>query len=67
MDKQVRKLCKELQNQGFVVERGGKHLKVFDDTESLIAILGTASDWRTMKNVVSNLRKAGVDLPRDKW
>lgn len=63
MDKRTRKLLRHLERQGVRVERGSRHYKVKNDEGHLIAVLGTASDYRTWRNMRSNLRRHGIEIP----
>lgn len=61
--KSLRKLLRELQSQGFRYELSGRlHWKVFGVDGRMVATLpGTTSDRRSMKNSMSELRRAGFD------
>lgn len=64
MDKDLREIVKALEAQGFevtvtkrghvVVEREGKVIAVFS---------GTASDWRSIRNGLAPLKRAGFRWP----
>ena len=64
MNKDLRKLTKALEDQGFSVrvsKRG--HILVFN-AEGLVATFsGTPSDWRSLKNSMAALRRAGFKSP----
>lgn len=61
MDKDTRKVLKKAQAQGFRVERTKKgHHEVRDQAGNRVATFsGTASDWRSWKNSMADLRRAG--------
>lgn len=63
MNKRTRKLIRHLRQQGVEVQRGASHYKVKDSSGRLVAVLGSESDHRTWKNMRSNLRKAGIEVP----
>lgn len=60
MKKDMKKLTKALEDQGFRVrisKRG--HILVFN-TKGLVATFsGTPSDWRSLKNSMADLKRAG--------
>lgn len=60
MDKDTRKLVQKLQAQGFQVRpttRG--HLKVTKDGQFVTVLAGTGSDWRGLRNAVSQAKRHG--------
>lgn len=60
MHKNVRKLSRELDRQGFVIrvtKRG--HLTVQRGGQTVAVLSGTPSDWRSNLNGVARLRRAG--------
>lgn len=65
MDKDMKKLVKHLQAQGFevkVTKRG--HITVFAEDGSFVAAFaGTPSDWRGIKNGIAAARRAGFRWP----
>lgn len=62
MQKDIRKLCKELKNQGFNV-RGTRrgHLLVEREGVVVAGLAGTPSDYRSLKNSIAQLRRAGFE------
>ena len=64
MDKDLRKIVKALEDQGFEIEvttRG--HVMAFRDGKLIVTFSGTASDWRAMKNGIAKARRAGFRWP----
>lgn len=64
MDKDLRKITKALQAQGFDVEvtkRG--HVVVTRDGDLVATFSGTPSDWRSLRNTLARLRRAGFRWP----
>jgi hypothetical protein len=61
MDKELRKIVKRIEANGFVVVPGGKHFKVQDtDGNTIYTLPGTPSGqvWRV--RLLSELRKRGI-------
>lgn len=64
MDKDLKKIVKALEAQGFEVERTKKgHLMVYRDGRFVVAFAGTPSDWRGLKNGIAAARRAGFRWP----
>ena len=64
MDKDLKKIVKALQKQGFEVEVTRKgHLMVYRDGRLVTTFSGTASDWRALKNGIAAARRAGFRWP----
>lgn len=64
MDKEMRKIVRALEDQGFEVtttRRG--HLMVSRDGAVIATFSGTASDWRSIRNGLAPLRRAGFRWP----
>lgn len=64
MDKDLRKIVKELKRQGFEVrptKRG--HLAVYHDGELVTTFAGTPSDHRSTLNALAPLKRAGFQWP----
>lgn len=64
MDKELRKLVKALTRQGFTTEvtRRG-HVMVYKGDQLVATFSGTPSDWRSMRNALAPLRRAGFTWP----
>ena len=64
MDKDLRKVVKALEAQGFDVRttRSG-HLVVTRDGALVATFSGTASDWRSIRNGLAPLKRAGFRWP----
>lgn len=64
MDKDLRRIVKELQNQGFTVTttKKGRHSVHLDDT-FVTTFAGSASDHRAIKNGLAYARRAGFVWP----
>lgn len=62
---ELRKLLKALEAQGFTVERtkGSHYLIRNAEGQAVATIAGSASDHRSMRNVLAYLRKAGFVWP----
>lgn len=64
MDKDTKKVIKAAEAQGFTVELSRKGHPVFTKGGKLIATgSGTASDPRSIKNLIAQLRRAGFQWP----
>ena len=64
MDKDLRKIVKALEAQGFEVETTSKgHLLVTRDGQMIAVLAGTASDWRSIRNGLAPLKRAGFRWP----
>lgn len=64
MDKDLKKIVKALQQQGFTVEvTKNQHVMVFQDGRLVVTFSGTASDWRSMRNSIAAARRAGFEWP----
>lgn len=64
MNKNLKKLTKALEDQGFSVrvsKRG--HILVFNADGLVATFSGTPSDWRSLKNSMAALRRAGFKSP----
>lgn len=64
MDKEMRKIAKALERQGFEVKVTKKgHISVTRDGRFVVVLAGTASDWRSMRNALAAARRAGFIWP----
>ncbi|GGL27794.1 hypothetical protein H9L10_03460 [Phycicoccus endophyticus] len=64
MDKEMRKIAKALERQGFdvrVTKRG--HISVSKNGRFVVVFAGTPSDWRSMRNALAAARRAGFTWP----
>ncbi|MCW2700580.1 MAG: Uncharacterized protein JWQ45_2115 [Blastococcus sp.] len=60
--KDIRKLWKELTNQGFTVRATRRgHLLVQREGVVVAGLAGTPSDYRSLKNSIAQLRRAGFE------
>lgn len=60
MDKTLKKLVKELEAQGFTVRTTKRqHLMVSRNGRPITTLAGTPSDWRSLKNGLAALKRAG--------
>lgn len=67
MDKEMRKIAKALERQGFTVKvtkRG--HISVSKDGRFVVVFAGKPSDWRAMRNAIAAARRAGFVWPEDR-
>jgi hypothetical protein len=66
-DKEIERLIRELRRTpGWRVERGRKHYKAFaPDGKTIVVIPGTPSSSRSIKKVLSQLRRAGFRTRED--
>lgn len=67
MDKDLRKIVKALEAQGFdvaVTKRG--HVVVTRDGRMIATFSGTASDWRSIRNGLAYLKRAGFRWPPER-
>lgn len=64
MHKEMRKIQKELEAQGFTttVTRKG-HLRVFKNGQPVATFSGTPSDIRALRNSLADARRAGFRWP----
>lgn len=66
MDKELRKIVKALEAQGFEVSvTKRQHVVVARDGRVIATFSGTASDWRSIRNGLSYLKRAGFRWPPD--
>lgn len=64
MDKDLRPIVKALKAQGFDVEVTSRgHVVVTRDGELIATFSGTASDWRSIRNGLAPLKRAGFRWP----
>lgn len=64
MKKDLRKLTKALEEQGFTVRASKRGHILISNANGLVATFsGTASDWRSLKNGMAALRRAGFRSP----
>ena len=64
MDKDLRKIVKALRDQGFDVEITSKqHVIVSCEGRLIATFSGTASDWRSIRNGLAPLKRAGFRWP----
>jgi hypothetical protein len=64
MDKDLRKIIKALEAQGFDVEiTKRQHVIVTRDGVLIATFSGTASDWRSIRNGLAPLKRAGFRWP----
>ncbi len=64
MDKDLRKIVKALEAQGFEVAVTSKgHLLVSREGAVIAVLAGTASDWRSLRNGLAPLKRAGFRWP----
>lgn len=64
MDKDLRKIVKALEEQGFDCETTSKgHVMVYLNGSLVVTFSGTASDWRALRNGIAKARRAGFRWP----
>lgn len=64
MDKDLRKIVRALEEQGFETEVTRKgHVMVFRNGRLIVTFSGTASDWRGLRNGIAKARQAGFRWP----
>ncbi len=64
MDKELRAIVKALEAQGFAVKMTKRqHIVVTRDGELIATFSGTPSDWRSIRNALAPLRRAGFRWP----
>lgn len=64
MHKDLRKMVKALEKQGFTVRQTkNNHYNVTRDGAYIVTLPGTPSDWRSMKNALAALRRGGFIWP----
>ena len=63
VNKELRKLLAEAEQQGWRVQRG-RHVKLYaPDGVTVVTVAATPSDHRWLANTVSRMRKAGFKWP----
>jgi len=60
--KRKRALVRLLEAKGCAVEFGGKHIKIVTPSGEVCHAPVSTSDWRSVKNLASQLRHGGVDI-----
>lgn len=66
MDKDLKKLLKEAEKEGFTVTRTTRgHIKVTREGRFVTMFAGTASDHRGFKNGLAAMRRAGFQKPSE--
>ena len=62
--KEVERIIEALERQGWKVRAGGKHWMVYpaDKSQSPVAFPRTPSDYRSVKNMIAELRRKGAVL-----
>ena len=64
MNKDLRKIVKALKAQGFEVDTTSKgHVIVTRDGDLIATFSGAASDWRSLRNGLAPLKRAGFRWP----
>ena len=64
MDKDMRKNIRALEDQGFeVAVTTRQHIVVTRDGQMIATFSGTASDWRSIRNGLAPLKRAGFRWP----
>lgn len=64
MHKELRKIQKELEAQGFTTQVTKKgHLRVFKNGEWVATFAGTPSDVRSLRNSLADVKRAGFRWP----
>ena len=67
MDKDLRKLLQQLEAQGFEWKRQTNgHIGIFRDGQRIETLASTPSDWRSRKNSIARLKRAGFDPKIDR-
>lgn len=64
MNKDLKKIAKPLEQQGFevrITKRG--HLVATKNGRIVATFAGTASDWRSLKNSIADAKRAGFNWP----
>jgi len=61
MHKDIRKLVKQIESNGFSVVHGGKHLKVKNAAGATVAVISsTPGGGRWLQNTTAQLKKLGA-------
>ncbi|GAB3174297.1 hypothetical protein GCM10027059_46330 [Myceligenerans halotolerans] len=64
MNKDLRKIVKALEAQGFEVDVTARgHIVVSRNGQLIATFSGTASDWRSIRNSLAPLKRAGFRWP----
>ncbi|MGI8623717.1 MAG: hypothetical protein ACR2NB_09590 [Solirubrobacteraceae bacterium] len=62
-DRELNEFVKSAWAAGWWCEKKGKHVKAYPPNGPMwVTIAGTPSDWRTVKNIRSKLRQAGLEI-----
>ncbi|ACF34048.1 hypothetical protein KAMIYU_89 [Mycobacterium phage Kamiyu] len=64
MSKECQDLIAMAENAGATVEKSKRngHYKVYVEGRMIAVIASSASDWRSVKNTIANLRRGGLDI-----
>ncbi|WNA13635.1 HicA-like toxin [Mycobacterium phage Phayeta] len=63
ISKETQDLIRLAEQAGATVEKSKNgHFKVYVEGRMVSVIAGTASDWRSIKNTLAALRRAGLDI-----
>lgn len=64
MDKDIKRLIRALEDQGFDVTRTkSRHFRVTLNGQYVTTFAGTPSDWRGLKNALAAAERAGFRKP----
>ena len=65
MDKDLRKVIKALDEQGFTIDESanGMRLRITRDENFIVVISVKSKDWRGLRNGIAALRRAGFRWP----
>lgn len=62
MKKDLKKIFKALEDQGWRIDRRGKHVKCKPPSGPIVTVPSTPSDHRSLLNSRAQLRRAGAVL-----
>lgn len=64
MKKEIKKILRQLDQQGWRIKDTGKHIKAYppDRSKRMVVLPRTPSDHRALKNAISQLRRSGARL-----
>lgn len=68
MHKDIKKIMREAERQGWRIVHGGKHIKAYppDPSQSMVTVSSTASDRNAVKSILRDLRRRGFEWQEKK-
>ncbi|MDQ3662934.1 MAG: hypothetical protein M3454_18180 [Actinomycetota bacterium] len=68
MHKDIKKIMREAERQGWRIVQGTKHIKAYppDPSHGMVTISSTAGDRNAIKNILRDLRRRGFEWQEKK-